>query len=185
MLGSIGSLFFVLVVNFFLFRVLPGDPARTLGRERFKTPEQMAAFRHTYGLDQSLPQQFVTFLKNTFTGQLGISLRYRVPVVRPDPGADVADGAAGRDVDDPGHGDRRLHRHHAAAGTAAARSTGRRPASTLTLYSMPEWWLGLLLIAAFAVGHRAAARASSRPAACTPSASTRAASRACWTPPGT
>ena len=26
-LGSVGSLFFVLVVNFFLFRVLPGDPA--------------------------------------------------------------------------------------------------------------------------------------------------------------
>ena len=29
---------------------------------------------------------------------------------------------------------------------------------SLTLYSMPEWWLGLLLIAAFAVGHRPAAR---------------------------
>src|SRR3954454_21594488 len=78
--GAIGSLFFVLVVNFFLFRVLPGDPARTLGRGRFKTTEQLEAFRHTYGLDQSLFQQFLTFLQNTFTGQLGISLRYRVPV---------------------------------------------------------------------------------------------------------
>ena len=36
-LGSLGSLFFVLVVNFFLFRVIPGDPARTLGRGRFRT----------------------------------------------------------------------------------------------------------------------------------------------------
>ena len=30
--GAIGSLLFMLVVSFFLFRVLPGDPARTLGR---------------------------------------------------------------------------------------------------------------------------------------------------------
>ena len=37
LLGALGSLFFVLVVNFFLFRVLPGDPARTLGRGRFRT----------------------------------------------------------------------------------------------------------------------------------------------------
>jgi len=47
-LGSIGSLGFMLVVNFFLFRVLPGDPARTLGRGRFTTEEQMQAFRETY-----------------------------------------------------------------------------------------------------------------------------------------
>ena len=45
MLGALGSLFFVLVVNFFLFRVLPGDPARTLGRGRFRTEEQLEAFR--------------------------------------------------------------------------------------------------------------------------------------------
>ena len=30
-LGALGSLAFMLVVSFFLFRVLPGDPARTLG----------------------------------------------------------------------------------------------------------------------------------------------------------
>src|SRR3954463_10248305 len=79
-LGALGSLLFVLVVNFFLFRVLPGDPARTLGRGRFRTAEQLAEFRHTYGLDQPMLQQFGTFLHNTATGQLGISLRYRVPV---------------------------------------------------------------------------------------------------------
>ncbi len=79
-LGALGSLFFVLVVNFFLFRVIPGDPARTLGRGRFRTPEQLAEFKRTYGLDQGLWQQFLTFLKNTFTGELGTSLRYRVPV---------------------------------------------------------------------------------------------------------
>jgi peptide/nickel transport system permease protein len=33
-LGAMGSLIFMLVVNFFLFRVLPGDPAKSLGRSR-------------------------------------------------------------------------------------------------------------------------------------------------------
>ena len=40
--APLGSLVFVLVVNFFLFRVLPGDPARTLGRGRLKSPQDLA-----------------------------------------------------------------------------------------------------------------------------------------------
>ena len=150
-LGALGSLFFVLVFNFFLFRVLPGDPARTLGRGRFRTEEALERFRETYGLDQPLAQQFLTFLKNTLTGELGISLRYRVPV------ADLI-------VD-------RLWPTLLLVGTATILATvigvylgmvsawnrGRAVDrvstwSSLTLYSMPEWWLGLLLIAGLAVG---------------------------------
>ena len=150
-LGALGSLAFMLVVSFFLFRVLPGDPARTLGRGRFTTPEQLEEFNRTYGLDQSLPQQFVTFLKNTLTGDLGISLRYRVPV------SDLI-------ID-------RMWPTLLLVGTSTVLATligvwlGIRGAwerggafdnvstgVSLTLYAMPEWWLGLLLIAAFAVG---------------------------------
>ena len=80
LVGALGSLVFVVIVNFFLFRVLPGDPARTLGRDRLKSPQDLEDFRAEYGLDQSLPHQFVTYLQNTFTGHLGDSLRYRVPV---------------------------------------------------------------------------------------------------------
>ena len=150
-LGALGSLFFVLVVNFFLFRVLPGDPARTLGRGRFRDEEALERFRSTYGLDQPLLQQFVTFQKNTFTGELGVSLRYRVPV------SDLI-------LD-------RLWPTLLLVGTSTVLATmigvylgirsawhrgGRFDKSTtagaLTLYSMPEWWLGLLLIAGLAVG---------------------------------
>ncbi|WP_203231345.1 ABC transporter permease [Nocardioides caldifontis] len=150
-LGALGSLAFVLVVNFFLFRVLPGDPARTLGRGRFRTEEQLEAFRATYGLDQPLPQQFLTFLKNTLTGDLGVSLRYRVPVSEL-----ILD---------------RLWPTLLLVGTSTLLATiigiylgmvsawnrGKTvdrvwTGSTLTLYSMPEWWLGLLLIATLAVG---------------------------------
>jgi peptide/nickel transport system permease protein len=151
LLGSVGSLFFVLVVNFLLFRVLPGDPARTLGRGRFRTEEQLENFRRTYGLDQGTLEQFVTFLKNTFTGELGISLRYRTPVAEL-----LAD---------------RIWPTLLLVGTSTILATvigvylgvisgwnrGKpvdklTTSTTLTLYSMPEWWLGLLLIAAFAVG---------------------------------
>jgi peptide/nickel transport system permease protein len=150
-LGALGSLCFVVVLNFFLFRVLPGDPAATLGRGRFKTEEQREAFRAQYGLDESLGQQFLTYLSNLAHGDLGVSLRYRVPV------SDlIAD---------------RLPITLLLVGTSTVLaivigvwigilSGWRRGSrfdrfstgSSLTLYSMPEWWLGLLLIAALAVG---------------------------------
>jgi len=150
-LGALGSLLFVLVVNFFLFRVLPGDPARTLGRGRFKTAAQLDAFRHTYGLDQPLLQQFLTFLHNTVTGQLGISLRYRVPVSdliveRFWPTlllvgtSTILSVLLGVWIGMRGAWDR--------GGLFDRITTG----ATLTLYSMPEWWLGLMLIATLAVG---------------------------------
>lgn len=151
LLGAIGSLAFVLVITFFLFRVLPGDPARTLGRGRLRTPEQLAEFKATYGLDQSLPEQFLTFLKNTASGELGESLRYRTPVAEL-----LAD---------------RFWPTLLLVGTSTLLATligvylgivsGWRRGSrtdkaitgtTLTLYSMPEWWLGLMFIAVFSVG---------------------------------
>jgi peptide/nickel transport system permease protein len=149
--GSVASLMFMLVVNFFLFRVLPGDPARTLGRGRFTTEEQLAEFRSTYGLDQSLPQQFVTYLKNTFSGDLGISLKYRVPVSellvdRMWPTLLlVGTSTILATVIGVWLGIRGAWKR---GGVFDRASTG----TSLTLYSMPEWWLGLLLIAVFAVG---------------------------------
>jgi peptide/nickel transport system permease protein len=150
-LGALGSLGFVLVVNFFLFRVLPGDPARTLGRGRLSTAEQLEEFNRTYGLDQSLGEQFVTFLKNIASGDLGYSILYRSPVT------EVL-------------GDR-LWPTLLLVGTSTVFATligvwlgirsgwqhgGRFDKSStgvsLTLYSMPEWWLGLVLIAVLAVG---------------------------------
>jgi peptide/nickel transport system permease protein len=150
-LGALGSLLFMLVVNFFLFRVLPGDPARTLGRGRLSTPEQLEEFNRTYGLDQPLLEQFVTYLKNLVHGDLGYSITYH---------KDVSEIL----------GDR-LWPTLLLVGTSTVlaalvgvwlgiRAGWERGSpldrfttgGSLTLYSMPEWWLGLLLIAAFAVG---------------------------------
>lgn len=149
--GALASLFFVLVVNFFLFRVLPGDPARTLTRGRAVSKEQLDAIREQYGLDEPVLQQFLTYLKNTFQGDLGVSIRYNVPVSEL-----IAD---------------RMWPTIALVGTSTLLATvigvylgmvsawnrgGRfdnvSTGTTLTLYSMPEWWLGLLLIAGLSVG---------------------------------
>ncbi|HCB07473.1 MAG TPA: ABC transporter permease [Nocardioides sp.] len=150
-LGSLGSLFFVMVVGFFLFRVLPGDPARTLGRGRFKTPEQLEAFRAQYGLDQPLPLQFLTYLKTTFTGDMAESLRYRVPV------SDLIIDRLWPTLLLVGISTVLATIIGVYLGVISAWNRGKpvdkiTTGSTLTLYSMPEWWLGLLLIAAFAVG---------------------------------
>jgi peptide/nickel transport system permease protein len=134
-----------------LFRVLPGDPARTLGRGRLSTPEQLAEFNATYGLDQPLGAQFLTFLKNTAQGDLGYSLLYHRdvssvlldrfwPTMLLVGTSTVLAAIFGVWI-----GIR--------AGWERGRSFDRfSTGASLTLYSMPEWWLGLLLIAAFAVG---------------------------------
>ena len=150
-LGALGSLVFVLVVNFFLFRVLPGDPARTLGRARFRSAKQLEAFRHQYGLDQSLPHQFVTYLGNTLTGHFGVSLRYRVPV------SELIIDRFWPTMLLVGTSTILAMVLGVWIGTLSAWKRGGpfdrfSTGSTLTLYSMPEWWLGLLLIAALAVG---------------------------------
>jgi peptide/nickel transport system permease protein len=149
--GAAGSLGFVLVLGFFLFRVLPGDPARTLGRGRFKTQEQLEEFRAQYGLDQPLPQQFLTYLKNTFSGDLGESLRYRVPV------SDLILDRLWPTLLLVGTATLLATLLGVYLGVISAWNRGKATdkvttGATLTLYSMPEWWLGLLLIAAFAVG---------------------------------
>ena len=43
----------VVILGFFLFRILPGDPVAAIARERQMTPEQMQLLREPFGLDKS------------------------------------------------------------------------------------------------------------------------------------
>jgi peptide/nickel transport system permease protein len=76
-----------LTLNFFLPRLMPGDPATALFA-RFRgrlSPEALAALRETFGLtDASLLGQYVTYLGHVARGDLGISVAYF-----PSPVADV------------------------------------------------------------------------------------------------
>ena len=67
---------FVLVFNFFLFRVM-GDPTTQLARFPRATPEQIEKLRAQYGIDKPITGQFVDYAGDTARLDLGISQRTR------------------------------------------------------------------------------------------------------------
>src|SRR5216683_5567534 len=72
----------VLLTSVFVFvfiRLVPGDPAVTLAGQR-ATPEQVAALRHNFGLDQPMVVQYVTWIERLATGDFGTSYVTNRPV---------------------------------------------------------------------------------------------------------
>lgn len=68
-----------LTLNFFLPRLMPGDPATALfARFRGRLgPEALDALRETFGLTEApLLMQYFTYLGHVFKGDLGISIAY-------------------------------------------------------------------------------------------------------------
>ena len=72
----------VVTIDFFLFRVLPGDPVRAvIGHNVRITAETQAALRQQFGLDKPLfPDQFFNTLGQWAQGNLGVSWSLRRPV---------------------------------------------------------------------------------------------------------
>ncbi|MBP6873163.1 MAG: ABC transporter permease [Clostridia bacterium] len=72
----------LLVVSFFTFAafsILPGDTASViLGPEA--TPEQIDSLRQELGLDKPMVEQYLNWLAGTFSGNLGQSTTFNVPV---------------------------------------------------------------------------------------------------------
>ena len=71
---------FVVSVAFVILHLAPGDPARALVGPH-ATEETVAHARALHGLDRSLPAQYVRYLGNALTGELGVSYRNHRPVV--------------------------------------------------------------------------------------------------------
>ncbi len=67
------------VIVFLAVRLTPGDPAELL-LPRGASQDQIAAVRKAWGLDDPLPVQFVSYLRNLVQGDLGISRAYEEPV---------------------------------------------------------------------------------------------------------
>lgn len=147
------TLAFILVFNFFLFRVLPGDPAALLlrGTSAFN-PENVELVRQELGLDEALPKQFLTYVSDTATLNFGESFFLR--------GAPVSEVLANR-----------IWPTVLLLGTSTIASAvigliigiygGWRHGSrfdvgslgfTLFVYAMPEFWFGILVLMAFAGG---------------------------------
>ncbi|ASU83237.1 ABC transporter permease [Nocardiopsis gilva YIM 90087] len=145
------SLFAVVVTSFFLFRILPGDPVRALTQDRAVTVEQMEAMRREFGLDQPLWQQFIDYCLGMLRFDFGVSYQYRVPVT------DLLLDRLGPTVLLAGTGTLIAAVIGLALGTGSAwrRGSVMDRANTgvaLTLWSVPSFWLGLLLIVALSSG---------------------------------
>jgi peptide/nickel transport system permease protein len=78
-LVAIPTLILVSMIVFLLQKVLPGDPVLTLAGEE-RDPAVLDYLREKYHLDDPLPVQYVAWVKQVATGDLGKSLRTDVPV---------------------------------------------------------------------------------------------------------
>jgi peptide/nickel transport system permease protein len=68
------TIIMIVVLNFILFRAMPGSPERMLARNPNVSPEALAQVRERWGLDKPLfPDQLVSFMAATATGDLGFS----------------------------------------------------------------------------------------------------------------
>ena len=75
---AIATILFIILLNFILFRMMPGSPERVLTRNPNISNETKLALRAKWGLDKPLfPDQFIAYLGSTASGDLGLSYKYR------------------------------------------------------------------------------------------------------------
>lgn len=72
-------LFIVSIIVFSIIHLIPGDPAVIIAGSN-ATDEQLVALRHEYGLDQPIWTQYLIWLKDVATGNLGTSILNGFPV---------------------------------------------------------------------------------------------------------
>ena len=66
---------------FFMVRITPTDPIASIARGKQISQETMEALRAEYNLDKSLPEQYITWIKDIIKGDFGKSYTYRENVV--------------------------------------------------------------------------------------------------------
>jgi peptide/nickel transport system permease protein len=77
LLHGLPIIFAIVVVNFFLVRLAPGDAAQVLAGEAGAASQQyLEQIRSQFGLDQPLYIQFLKYMKNILVFDLGFSFRH-------------------------------------------------------------------------------------------------------------
>ncbi|MBR0655869.1 ABC transporter permease [Plastoroseomonas arctica] len=151
LLFALPVVFGILVLNFFLIRLAPGDAASVLaGESGAASPEYTELLRQKFGLDRPVIEQFFLYIANALRFDLGFSFRNDAPVselilARLGPTLLLMLAAFSLAV---------------AFGTllgvlaAVARNSWRDAVisvATLICYATPVFWLGLMLIVVFSV----------------------------------
>jgi peptide/nickel transport system permease protein len=148
--GSLVTLIFVVCFNFFLFRVVEGDPVANLYRGRNLTEHQRETLTKQFGLEGSKGEQFVAYVKQTLTLNLGRSYTGNAPVW------DEIKRKAGPTIALVGISAILSAVIGVLLGIAAAwrrrtRTDYAVTAFSVGTYSMPDFWLGMVLLTLFAV----------------------------------
>jgi peptide/nickel transport system permease protein len=150
LLHALPLLVCVIVFNFFLIHLAPGDPIQALVGE-FPAPESyIVEMRKAFGLDQPIYIQLLLYIKNVLAGDLGFSFYYRQPVLTV-----ILDRVpATLQLMVP------ALLFSAAVGIVLGVLSARKPYSladnTISVFSLfgycvPAFWLGQMLMAAFAI----------------------------------
>jgi peptide/nickel transport system permease protein len=146
LLYSVVVLFGVLVVVFTLVHLVPGDPVRIALGTRY-TPEAYQALRSASGLDRPIVEQFFSYVGSALTGDLGVSFRNGDPVTVLDRLPATVSLAVVAIVI--------ALLISVPAGIWAALHEGRLSDAIVRIasqfgVSIPDFWMGILLIALFA-----------------------------------
>jgi peptide/nickel transport system permease protein len=148
--GSIVTLVFVVCFNFFLFRVVEGDPVANLYRGRNLSVHQRENLTKQFGLDGSKGEQFVAYLKQTLTLNFGRSYTGNAPVwgeIKRKAGPTIALVGISA-ILSAVFG---VLLGIAAAWRRRTRTDYAVTAFSVGTYSMPDFWLGMVLLTFFAV----------------------------------
>ncbi|MFL5515940.1 MAG: ABC transporter permease [Gemmatimonadales bacterium] len=145
-LSGAAVVFGVLTLMFFLLRLAPGDPARLLVGPT-ATESQIAAQRHALGLDRPAPVQYAAWLGRFVRGDWGSSIATGRPVRR------MLGEAWPATVRLVGLSLVLSYLLGIAVGAVQAIRNGRLDTAlsvvTVTLFALPGYWLGLMLVMLF------------------------------------
>ncbi|GAS91332.1 ABC transporter permease [Mycolicibacterium brisbanense] len=140
----------VLITNFLIFHLMPGDPVTHIARGQHLDAAAIARLRTYYGLDRPLSSQFVTYVTHLLHGEFGYSYSYSAPV-----GPIVGDALVNT-VILVTVSTVLVVALGVVIGVFAAARRGTRSdrglvVGSLVFWSLPTFWVGMLLIFVFAV----------------------------------
>ena len=150
LLAALPLLVLVVIVNFSLIQLAPGDPATILVGDYPAPPEYLEEVRQQFGLDQPLVIQLGRYLGQVARGNLGYSFANRQPVL------DLVLARLGATLKLTGTAILLASVVGVGLGVVAARARGTAldggiQVISLAGYAVPEFWLGQILILVFAI----------------------------------
>ena len=148
---AVAVVFAIVVLNFLLIRLVPGDPALVLAGEAGAADQKyLDDLRHEFGLDKPLWIQLALYVAHVAEGDLGYSYRQGVPVVRL-----IADRLP-QTLLLTGTAMALALVIGVSLGTLAARRAGSLADSAITaaamvVFATPSFWTGLMAVLLFSI----------------------------------